>query len=116
MRSRLNERCRSRANRLACAVPIHPEAKHATWHPRRSIFKPVAVHAGATALRADLLDLSVSGAMIHGADAPPAGTVLRLALGGAMRGARVVWQDGVRFGIAFARPLRDAELAMLLRS
>ncbi len=85
-------------------------------HPRRSIFRPVAVHTGATPLRADLLDLSASGALIHSAEAPPAGTVLRLALGGAMRAARVVWQDGVRFGIAFARPLHDAELASLLKS
>ncbi|MDH7974975.1 PilZ domain-containing protein [Sphingomonas sp. AR_OL41] len=91
------------------------DVRNLRGHPRRSIFRPVAIQAGATPLRANLLDLSASGALVHSTDAPPAGTALRLTLGGAMRAARVVWQDGVRFGIAFARPLRDAELASLLK-
>ena len=78
--------------------------------PRRKIFQPIEIHAGSRPLRAHLLDLSAGGARVHSVTAPAPGTALRLTIGGSVRAARVVWREGVRFGIAFARPLCDAEI------
>ncbi len=82
--------------------------------PRRKIFQPVDLHAAGRALRAHLLDLSASGALVHSTTAPAPGTPLRLTLDGSVRTARVVWREGVRFGIAFALPLGEAEVARVL--
>ena len=83
-------------------------------HPRLKVFQPIEMHAGTVPLRAHLLDLSASGALVHSATAPAPGTPVRLTIGGLMRSARVVWQDGVRFGIAFVVPLREVEVERML--
>jgi len=82
--------------------------------PRLKVFLPIEIYAGTTPLRAHLLDLSASGALVHCQDAPSPGTPVRLMVGGLVRTARVVWQDGVRFGIAFALPLREVEVERML--
>jgi hypothetical protein len=82
--------------------------------PRRKIFQPVDMQAAGQAVRAHLLDLSASGALVHSTTPPAPGTPLRLTIGGAVRTARVVWRDGVRFGIAFALPLDAADVARVL--
>jgi hypothetical protein len=82
--------------------------------PRRKVFQPIEVHVGTTPLRAHLLDLSASGALVHSLAAPEPGAVVRLTIGGLVRSARVVWQDGVRFGIAFLVPLREIEVERML--
>lgn len=83
-------------------------------HPRLKVFQPIEMHAGMVPLRAHLLDLSASGALVHSATAPAPGTPVRLTIGGLMRSARVVWRDGVRFGIAFIVPLREIEVERML--
>jgi hypothetical protein len=82
--------------------------------PRRKVFLPIEIYAGTTPLRAHLLDLSATGALVHSITAPMPGTPVRLMVGGLVRSARVVWQDGVRFGIAFALPLREVEVERML--
>lgn len=82
--------------------------------PRLKVFQPIEIFAGTTPLRAHLLDLSASGALVHSLAAPAPGTPVRLTIGGLVRTARVVWQDGVRFGIAFAVPLREIEVERML--
>ncbi|MES2043743.1 MAG: PilZ domain-containing protein [Pseudomonadota bacterium] len=82
--------------------------------PRLKVFLPIEIYAGTTPLRAHLLDLSASGALVHSIAAPATGTPVRLMVAGLVRTARVVWQDGVRFGIAFVVPLRDVEVERML--
>jgi hypothetical protein len=82
--------------------------------PRRKVFLPIEIYAGTTPLRAHLLDLSVSGALVHSVTAPAPGTPVRLMVGGMVRSARVMWQDEVRFGIAFMLPLREVEVERML--
>ena len=82
--------------------------------PRLKVFLPIELYAGTTPLRAHLLDLSASGALVHSVAAPAPGSPVRLMIGGLVRTARVVWQDGVRFGIAFAVPLREIEVERML--
>jgi PilZ domain len=82
--------------------------------PRLKVFQPIEIHVGTTPLRAHLLDLSASGALVHSTTAPATGTPLRLTLGGLVRTARVVWRDGVRFGIAFTVPLCETEVERAL--
>jgi hypothetical protein len=82
--------------------------------PRLKVFQPIELHVGAMPLRAHLLDLSASGALVHSVAAPAANTALRLTLGGLVRTARVVWRDGVRFGIAFTVPLCESEVERAL--
>lgn len=96
-------------------LPDHgDDARSQRGQPRHKIFQPVDMRADGRALRAHLLDLSASGALVHSATAPAPGTPLRLTIGGAERTARVIWCDGVRFGIAFTRPLDEAEVARVL--
>jgi len=81
---------------------------------RRKVFQPVEIQSGGDVLRAHLLNLSASGALVHSHSAPAPGAPLRLTLDGSVRTARVVWRDGVRFGIAFALPLGEAEVERVL--
>jgi len=91
------------------------KARSLRARPRLKVFQPVEIYAGVAPLRAHLLDLSVSGALVHSSAAPAPGTPLRLRIGGLVRTARVVWQDGLRFGIAFALPLLETEVERALK-
>lgn len=82
--------------------------------PRRKVFQPVDLIVGTAPLRAHLLDVSASGALVHSKDAPAPGSSVRLTIDGLLRMARVVWREGPQFGIAFLVPLRDAEVEHLL--
>ena len=96
-------------------VPDHSDdMRSLRGRPRRKIFLPVDILAAGGALRAHLLNLSASGALVHSVAAPAVGTPVRLTLGGSMRAARVVWQEGVRFGITFALPLHETDVARVL--
>lgn len=85
--------------------------------PRLKIFQPVELDAGAGPLRAHLLDLSTTGALVHANSAPTLGASVRLLIEGQPpRAARVMWCNGARFGIAFTTPLADAQVEAVLRS
>ncbi len=78
--------------------------------PRRKIFHPVELRLGGLSRRAHLLDLSPGGALAHCSDPPAAGASIILVIGGVLHTASVVWQDGLRFGMAFRFRLDTAEI------
>ena len=73
--------------------------------PRSKVFQPAQMTVGAVTRRVHLLDLSRSGALVHAADPPAVGTVVRLTVDTTLGLARVMWRRGDRFGVAFPTPL-----------
>jgi hypothetical protein len=82
--------------------------------PRYKLFQPTAMTTPSGTARVHLLNLSTGGALVHAADPPPAGSLLRLQCGTEQRVARVAWSRGRRFGAAFSLPLSEAQVEALL--
>jgi hypothetical protein len=82
--------------------------------PRLKLFEPTSMAGPAGTVRAHLLDLSATGALVHAAEPPTAGGTVRLYVGGAARAATVMWVEGRRFGVRFRLALSDAEVAAAL--
>jgi len=59
---------------------------------------------------ATMRDLSLTGALVEGANLPPPGTYVFLTRGMLEIFAHVVWADGNRSGIEFEEPLSETEL------
>lgn len=79
---------------------------------RLKIFEPAFMHYGRVSDRIHLLDISYTGALVHGGSIPPPyGTIVRKDFELA---ARVVWVRSSRFGIAFLKPILETELAQLI--
>jgi hypothetical protein len=84
--------------------------------PRLKVFQPAEMLCGAFFERVHLLNLSATGALIHG-DTPPAeGTKIRLLCGFPLGEARVAWTKGKYFGVAFDRALPDIQLDTILNA
>ncbi len=79
--------------------------------PRFKLFQPATMVIANELVRVHLLDLSTSGALIHAPVPPAMAAIVRLECAGRMRMARVVWVAGNRFGIAFALPLQEDQVA-----
>lgn len=72
---------------------------------RLKLFEPVKLRCGGVAVRAHLLDLSVTGALAH-SDRPPAPGDHVLIEGESLAVAgRVMWVRAKRFGVHFDLPL-----------
>ena len=84
--------------------------------PRLKTFHPVELRDEAGPSRAHLLDLSATGALVHREEPPAPGAVVRIGIAGAPRPAKVVWQDGKRFGVAFTASLRDDEVVQVVET
>lgn len=65
-------------------------------------------------VKVHLLDLSVTGALVHCPEPPAKGDAVHLSLGGAFRVGEVAWSEERRFGLHFRVPLTDAQVAELL--
>lgn len=85
-------------------------ASSCTREPRLKVFQPIQLETAAGTVRAHLLNLSRTGALIHCADAPEHGAIVRVTLGNTANRARVMWRDGKRFGVAFAGKLAPAQI------
>jgi hypothetical protein len=86
------------------------EASGYVREPRFKVFQPIPLGTAAGTVRAHLLNLSRTGALIHCADAPDRGSIVRVMLGETANPARVIWRDGKRFGVAFAGKLAPAQI------
>ena len=73
-----------------------------------SLAASVVTEGGSVAVR--LLDLSVGGALAESALAPAVGSRVILERERIEVAARVIWKRGVRFGLAFERPIKATEL------
>ena len=81
---------------------------------RLKIFQPAEMERSATRDRVHLLNISTTGALIYGEEAPAIGTTVKLACGFPLGEARVAWAGGRCFGVAFANPLPKAQIDALL--
>lgn len=82
--------------------------------PRLKIFQPTQMQLGEQSLRVHLLDISTGGALVHVAGPPDIGSRVTLDCAGVDRGAIVRWVGGSRFGVAFDRPLSEAEVERVI--
>ncbi len=77
---------------------------------RLKVFQPVEIDYGAGPVRAHLLDLSRSGALLHSAGVVDKGQSFWIVLGHGRHRARVAWRNDKRFGIEFIGKLSDAQI------
>jgi len=75
-----------------------------------------AVVTGRSGTEVTILDLSLTGALIEGADLPPAGAAVTLTHGTLQMPAAVAWSDGGRAGLRFDRPLPVEQLFTIVHS
>lgn len=85
-----------------------------TRAPRHKVFEPVLLAAAGVTARAHLLNVSLTGALLHVAPPVMRGDRLTVALRGIWVPAQVVRVAGPRAGIAFERPLDAAQVDALL--
>ncbi len=81
---------------------------------RHKTFEPITLVTERGDLRAHVLNVSTTGALIHAAGGPAAGERCTLFLAGREVAAEVIWVGGPRFGVAFRGALTPDELARLL--
>lgn len=77
---------------------------------RVKAFEPASVDYAREVVRAHVLDISLTGALLHMESPCPTGTVLTLKCKLLTVGARVAWTKGARLGIAFLRPIAMDDL------
>lgn len=77
---------------------------------RLKVFQPASLSARGQTGRVHILNLSASGALIHGLAIPPVGAMVVLRMAEVDRPATVVWLDGRQGGLRFREPLTPAEL------
>ena len=83
---------------------------------RLKIFEPGMIRSGRMTARVHLLDLSHTGALVHGEAPPLPGTIVRIECKGIDVPARIVWTRAQKFGIAFLKPLSKSELQQIIDS
>ena len=89
-------------------------AHHLRTRPRFKLFQPTEMTTATGKARVHLLNLSGGGALVHAAQPPKRGALLRLHCVGEDRAACVAWVAGQRFGVAFAKPLDDAQVSAMV--
>ena len=83
---------------------------------RFRLFRPTQMYVSRDIVPVDLLDLSVSGALVNSAQPPAVGTRVRLTILGKPRLALVVRRDGRQFGVEFATPLVEGDVFELAQA
>lgn len=84
--------------------------------PRMKLFQPAELRRGGDARRVHVLNLSTSGALVYGDQAPELGAEVRLSCGIALGIGRVAWVSGRRFGVHFLKPLSGLVVEQVLRT
>lgn len=82
--------------------------------PRFKMFQPIRVMCNGAQLRAHLLDLSATGALIHSTALLEPGAAIVVELGSWSRAARVEWRRDDKAGIRFVQGMADAEVKHLV--
>lgn len=88
---------------------------HSERAARHKIFEPIAVFISDQEIRAHLLNISTTGALVHSEMAPEPGTTVTLVMDDRHYSACVIWGEGRRFGIAFDRRISGTAIAQFLR-
>jgi hypothetical protein len=82
--------------------------------PRLKVFQPATMTVGSGEVRVHLLDVSATGAMVHGYAEVGPDDRLALACSGWSRRAHVTWMTNKRMGVRFLQPLSARELSATL--
>jgi hypothetical protein len=82
---------------------------------RHKLFEPVLLRHGGLSVRAHMLDLSTSGALLHAEKPPLSGGRVTVEGERLFIGAIVVWTRAKRFGLRFDLPIADTIIAHVLR-
>jgi hypothetical protein len=82
---------------------------------RHKLFEPVDMIVDGIPVRAHLLNISATGALVHSAAIPAAGASVQLMLDGSKHAAHVMWRAAPRFGVSFGSRLSDTALQTILR-
>jgi hypothetical protein len=78
---------------------------------RSRVLLAASVELGGKILKANLLNLSTTGAQLDASIPPAVDTELTLSRGDLEARGRVIWVNGHRFGIAFHEPIDEAAVA-----
>ncbi len=97
------------AARSALSISTEPRGGH-----RHKVFLPAEMTEGDRAGRAHLLNLSMTGALLHADAAPSVGAVVQLTVGATRWPVRVVWSQDKRFGVVHVTPLARAAVEALV--
>ena len=89
-------------------------ARAARAFARMKVFQPGSMEWGATQNRIHLLDLSRGGALVYAQQPPAVGSIVRFVEPSCLSAARVVWARGKRFGVAFAAPIGDSLIDLVI--
>jgi hypothetical protein len=82
--------------------------------PRLKLFEPTEMSGPNGSIRAHILDLSATGALVHAVRPPSVGDHVQLRIAGASRYSRVMWVEDRKFGVAFRLPLAAADIDAVL--
>lgn len=97
-----------------CEVKQQPGGERDRGARRLKLFLPAQIEVDGVASRAHLLNVSLSGALVHSSQAPAPRTGLSIICAGLARAALVQWADKQRFGVTFMVALNDLELHKVL--
>ena len=85
-----------------------------TRGPRHKVFLPAEMRDAQGPARVHLLNLSATGALLHGDSAPAPGAVVQLTCAETNWLARVVWVQQKRFGVVHVAPFGPKAIAALV--
>lgn len=83
--------------------------------PRFKVFLPAEMRTGSSVHRVHLLDLSVSGALVHAATPPEVGSIVDIICSQQPRKARVIWVRARRFGVRFTPVLTQQHVDAVIK-
>ncbi|MBV9843317.1 MAG: PilZ domain-containing protein [Sphingomonadaceae bacterium] len=83
---------------------------------RYKVFEATRMTCGAAESRVHIINLSLTGALVHATHPPEPGAHVTIDLAEMGVAARVVWIVGERFGVAFDKPLDENALARIVPS
>lgn len=83
---------------------------------RHKLFEPVILRCDGVALRAHILDLSASGALLHCDCAPKVGDAVGIRADMFNVAARVMWVRDKRFGVRFDLQLCEEAIRLSMRA
>lgn len=98
-------------------MPVSSRAASSTADqrgPRHKVFLPAELRDVHGATRVHLLNLSTTGALLHGEATPNPGTMIQLTCGDTTWLARVVWVQQKRFGVVHIAPFGPKAIAALV--
>lgn len=80
---------------------------------RLKTFEPISLSEADGEVRAHLLNISKTGALIHAEQTPQIGKIVQVNLLGDWHVGSVAWSSPPRFGMSFAIRLSDEKIARL---